>query len=61
MKPERPPPRPSCHGLLDANIRAGMRTYRLLGFVGTVVTEAGAYIELLEEELARREAEDTPK
>jgi hypothetical protein len=60
-RPPRPTHRlPSCHGLLDGRIRNGLWTYRMLGFVGVCISEATAYIELLEDELARREQEDRP-
>jgi hypothetical protein len=63
IPPRRPKPThalPACYGLLSDRIRDALWTYRMLGYVGVVITEAAAYIELLEGELARREAEDQP-
>jgi hypothetical protein len=61
INPDRRPPPvhrlPSCHGLLDERIRNAMWIYRMFGFIGVVIGEMAAYIELLEDELARRETE----
>jgi hypothetical protein len=58
--PDRPPapthPLPACHGLLDERVRNALWTYRVFGHVGFVMSEAAAYIALLEEDKARREA-----
>ncbi len=49
---------PTCAVLLDRKMRNLMRFYSTFGFIGVVMSEASAYIALLEEELARRESED---
>ena len=43
--------------LLDRKTRAALKLYSKLGYVGVVITEALAYIELLEEALAKKDAE----
>lgn len=45
-------------GLLDRKIRVQLGHYSTFGYVGSLIREAVAYIALLEEELARREAKD---
>ncbi len=50
-------PNPSCSGLLDRKVRKQLDDYRLMGYVGFLIGEAVAYIELLEAELERREKE----
>ncbi len=47
--------RPGCAVLLDERVRRAMETYRVFGYPGFVISEAKAYIDLLEEELGRRE------
>jgi hypothetical protein len=49
-------PLPSCSELLDRKIRKQIVLYSTFGYIGFVLSEAMAYIELLEEELARRES-----
>ena len=46
--------------LLDRKIRGQLRMYSTVGYVGYVIAEALAYIELLEEELAARERREIP-
>jgi hypothetical protein len=51
---------PSCKDLLDAKIRKQLAMYATYGYIGVVISEAIAYIALLEEEIARREAAENP-
>lgn len=60
QSPRRQRRLPACHDLLDAKTRQGLRLYRKFGYIGVVISEALAYIELLEEELARRESMEGP-
>jgi hypothetical protein len=50
--------RPSYYALLDDHTRKCLRLYSTFGFVGVVIREALAYIELLEDEIERRENDD---
>ena len=56
-RPPRPTHRlPSCYSLLDQRVRLGLWLYRWMGSPTCPIEQAIAYIEILEDELARREA-----
>ena len=60
--PSKPKPNaPSFASLLDRKIRKQMVDYSTFGHIGYVISEAMAYIDLLEEELARREKAEATK
>lgn len=50
--------RPTYHTLLDRRVREALQFYAWIGAPSFPIAQAIAYIALLEEELARREAED---
>lgn len=53
----KPNPAPACRDLLDAKLRRELKAFSNFGYVGVLICEVLAYIELLEEELARQEME----
>lgn len=44
------------HDLMDSHLRKCILFYSKFGYIGVVLREMMAYIELLEEELAKHEA-----
>ena len=52
---------PSCRELLDPRIRRELKQLANFGYIGVLIREVTAYIELLEEEIAKAETkEDKP-
>lgn len=50
--------RPSCYSLLDDHARKCLALYSTFGFVGLMISEILAYVELLEAEIAEREGRE---